>query len=219
MDLVGVIFERLTVLEKDPLRDSNGSSKWICKCICGTIKSISQRSLRSGATRSCGCLNREICTTHGLSDHRLYSIYSSMKERCVNPEADSYKYYGGRGITICDYWLEDFINFYNDMLPTYKEGLELDRIDGDKDYSKDNCRWITHQQNLHNTKKRKGSSLYKGVSKNKKSGVYQASIFKDGKTYPLGTFTCEKEAALAYNKKAYELNGEYAYLNTIEDYP
>ena len=215
MDLVGVVFERLTVLEKDPLRDSNGSSKWICKCTCGTIKSISQRSLRGGATRSCGCLNKEICTTHGLSKHRLYVIYKNVVERCKNPRADSYKYYGGRGITICDYWLEDFMNFYNDMLPIYKEGLELDRINSDQGYYKENCRWVTHQQNLHNTRSRMGSSVYKGVSKNKNSSRYTASINKDGEVYKLGSFTCEKEAALAYNKKALELNGEYAYLNKI----
>jgi len=217
MDLVGVVFERLTVLEKDTVRDSNGSSKWVCKCICGNIKSISQRSLRGGATRSCGCLNREICTTHGLSKHRLYVIYKNVIERCTNPSTDSYKYYGGRGITICDYWLEGFMNFYNDMLPIYNESLELDRIDGDKGYYKENCRWITHQQNLHNTRpKDGGSSKYKGVSKGKGCRKYEANIYKDGKLYKLGTFTCEKEAALAYNKKALELNGEFAYMNKVE---
>ena len=212
MDLVGVVFERLTVLEKDPLKDSNGNSKWICKCICGTIKSISQRSLRGGATRSCGCLNKEICTTHGLSNHRLYSIYVGMKHRCTNPTTDNYRWYGARGIGVCNRWLEFAGNFIEDMEESYSEGLELDRIDVNKDYSKENCRWVTHQQNLHNTRPKVG---YKGVSKSRGCKTYKASICKDGEVYKLGSFTCEKEAALAYNKKALELNGEFAYMNKI----
>jgi len=216
MDLVGVVFERLTVLEKDPLRDSNGSSKWICKCECGTIKSVLHGNLRSGHTKSCGCIHKESSTSHGLSKHPLYKVYMYMKKRCNNIKDTGYARYGGRGIKVCDSWLESFENFYEDMKDGYKKGLELDRRDNNKGYSKENCRWVTSaQNNMNRGSFKNSSSKYKGVTKVKSSNTYKARIYKGGKTYNLGTFTCEKEAAEVYNKKALELFKEYANFNKI----
>ena len=96
-------------------------------------------------------------------------------------------------------------------------GLQIDRINNDKGYSLENCRWVTAAQNAKNRRGMSGTSQYKGVMWNKKGCKWIARTYYKGKLKHIGTFTCEKEAALAYNKKALELNGEYAYLNKIED--
>jgi hypothetical protein len=219
LDLTGEIFGKLTVVGEDK-GTPKGYNYWRCECECGGKSSVRSSYLRSGHTKSCGCLrstvSKELNTTHGLADNRIYNVYIGMKARCYNKNSGSYPNYGGRGITVCPYWLESFENFYNDIGVDYEEGLQLDRIDNDLGYSKENCRWATPQQNQMN----KGyninaSSKYKGVSWNKRSTKWLAKIKKNGKVHYIGTFTLETEAALAYNKKALELNGEYAYLNKV----
>jgi hypothetical protein len=220
LQLEGKRFGRLVVLKESENRTTHNKVKWICRCDCGAILDTLGASLKGGLTKSCGCLRKETTSvmskTHGLRQHPLYDVYGGIKARCYNLKNKCYKYYGGRGITMCEYWLESFENFYKDVGASWKKGLELDRIDNDKGYSKGNCRWVTHQQNCHN----KGSNLnsaskYKGVYKAKKSGWY-STVKKEGKKYTFGKFTCEKEAALAYNEKALELFGEYAYLNKTQ---
>lgn len=218
IDLKGQKFGRLVVLEEDTVRTRTGSLKWVCSCTCGTIKSVIASDLKTGNTRSCGCLKKESYTKHGLSKHPLYVVWVGMRGRCYDPKSPSYYNYGGRGVKVCDYWLEDFMNFYNDMSPTYKDDLQLDRINNDGNYLKENCRWVTVAQNLHNKRGcHNTTSIYKGVSKKKGDKKWKAKICKNGKDMYLGNFSCEKEAALAYNKKAIELNGKYAYLNKIEE--
>lgn len=87
--------------------------------------------------------------THGLSRSKIYARWAGMKTRCTNPAADSYKDYGARGIKVCDRW-KTFLNFYEDMKDSYKEGLWLDRIDNDRDYCKENCRWVTAEESNQN---------------------------------------------------------------------
>jgi hypothetical protein len=226
LELKGQTFGRLEVIKEDAVRNKDGRVRWLCKCVCGKEITVVGKCLKSGDTKSCGCIVKELAskaatlrnTTHGLSGHPLHSIWLSMKGRCNTSGNSTYKNYGGKGIKVCEEWLDDFMNFYKDMKGEYKKGLQIDRIDNGGNYEVNNCRWVTNQQNQANKGSKVGStSKYKGVFWCKDSKIWKANIYHLGKNNILGYFTCEKEAALVYNKKAYELNGEYAYLNKIED--
>lgn len=210
----GQRFNQWLILQE--VNSRNGRRYFKCKCTCGVEKEVQMGNLVSGKSKSCGCLQKEwlsnFNTKHGHRQHKLYDTWNSMKQRCANPNSTRYKDYGERGITVCEKW-SDIENFIKDMYPSYVEGYQLDRIDNDKGYSKDNCRWVTPQQNQWNTKSQKGStSKYKGVHKSKSK--WAAKI----KGRHLGTFATEEEAAIRYNKEAIKLFGEYAYLNKIETY-
>lgn len=150
-DLTGQRFGRLVALyriESKTLPCGQKQSIWMCKCDCGNIKSYTLPNLTSGVTRSCGCYNAEKIhgsyPIHGQSRTLLYDTYYSMRKRCYLPSNASYKHYGGRGIKVCDEWLNDYMCFYNWALNNgYKEGLSLDRIDCNGDYEPQNCRWVT----------------------------------------------------------------------------
>lgn len=144
---VGQRYDRLTVIEliREP-QDKYNMVK--CQCVCGNIKVIRESSILTGDSGSCGCLAREINSkrlkTHGLTLHPLYSILYGMKKRCYNSNNKDYHHYGGRGVTVCERWLcpsNGLQNFIEDMGPTYKQGLEIDRIDTDGNYELSNCRW------------------------------------------------------------------------------
>ena len=218
LDLNGKVFGRLVVIREDNKRSNSGDVKWVCSCTCGKEVSIIAASLKSGHTQSCGCFRKEKMTSHGLHKHPLYRVYMDMKSRCNNKKDTGYARYGGKGVSVCDRWQESFENFYEDVEENYMQDLQLDRIDNDKGYSKENCRWVTHSQNQMNKGASKNSSSkYKGVHWDKKASKWMGQIGFNGNSIYLGYFTCEKEAALAYNKKAKELFGKYAYLNKIED--
>lgn len=223
MNLLGQVFGKLTVTSSaDPRvrKDGRKSTRWKCLCACGSNKEIvvEGSNLTTGHTKSCGCLRKEHKTTHGLSSHPLYGVGMKMKDRCYNPQHMSYENYGGRGIKVCDRWLESFENFYNDVLEGYSEGLQLDRRNNDGNYEPENTRWVTNQQNQMNKRSWKnGTSKYKGVCWSKASGKWVSTISKDGRVTHLGFFLDEDEAALVYNKAALELFGEYANLNTIDE--
>jgi hypothetical protein len=137
---------------------SNGKSRiWLVRCDCGVEKILGTKSFSpTSLVRSCGCQKTEaakvVLKTHGMSQHRLYNIWTSMRNRCRNPNDKSYKNYGGRGIDVDSEW-DDFIKFVSDMWPTYREGLSIDRIDNNAGYSFGNCRWATPKQQQNNIRK------------------------------------------------------------------
>ena len=133
----------------------DAAKKWICRCDCGTTRSVPGMGLRNGTSKSCGCLRDEMTgrrfTKHGYTSGKINPTYVSwrkMIERCSDPSHPYYRYYGGHGIKVCSEW-KQFVNFLRDMGERGK-GTTLDRIDGTKGYFKGNCRWATSRQQHNN---------------------------------------------------------------------
>ena len=151
-DLIGQKFGKLTVIEKA----KEGRQRYICKCECGNTITL-QRS-RLPKYKSCGCyekVNLEIIShssyKHGKTNTRLYGIWCGMKDRCYNSNCEHYDCYGGRGIRVCDEWLNDFQKFYDWSIQNgYEKGLSIDRIDVDGNYEPSNCRWATKIEQMRN---------------------------------------------------------------------
>ena len=166
-DLTGRVFGRLTVIGRDTSYQSATNKKWICRCSCdGKILSIFGNSLTSGHTRSCGCIQRESASAVGSAKRKWNNgiertladnVYVNMKQRCYNPNHTEYHRYGGRGIKICEEWLSDKKAFVDWAISSgYRQGLTIERVNNDGNYSPHNCKLIPKpdQSNNRSTSRR-----------------------------------------------------------------
>jgi len=157
VDLTGMKFGRWLVIK----RGKNGNYKatrWECVCECGNEKLVNGSNLINGKSKSCGCLHSElvgkITLSHGYArknkKNKTYTTWISMRQRCNNPKSEAYKYYGGRGISICERW-NNFENFLKDM-GERPENLTLERENNDGNYEPGNCKWATHEMQSRNNR-------------------------------------------------------------------
>ena len=175
-DITGRKYGRYTVL-KFVEWDANSMPKWLCECECGSVNVVYGHAMKQGKTLSCGCLHAEQKLTHGLKKHPLYMVWRGMNERCFNVNNKNYKYYGKRGITVCNEWksaryggkpnngalsvfikwselqaeeqgisIDDFYNKKSGMRRFY----ELDRVHNNDSYEPENCKWVSHSEQMSN---------------------------------------------------------------------
>ena len=193
VDVIGHKYGRLKAV-KECEENRNGLIYVLCICDCGNEKIVQKGNLRGGNVKSCGCLLKETASKTSRKYKNKMSrsyrnVYYHMKDRCYNPKSDRYYRYGGRGIKVCDRWLESFDNFYDDMGGRPFKGAQLDRTDNDKGYYPENCRWVTAFEN----------SMNRNVSYNEDRNVYkrangyyaQVPRSKDKKIYKRFSYTVD----------------------------
>ena len=178
-DLTGKKFGKLEVIG---VHDT-GSRKtyYVCQCDCGNVKVVRADALISGATKSCGCIKKEqdkanlaANHSHKMSGTRIYETWQDMKRRCYNKQNARYDRYGGRGITVCDEWLNNFQSFYDWAISNgYSDDLTIDRIDNDGNYEPSNCRWSTAKEQCNN----RGSNINITIGNATKSLMCWCEIF------------------------------------------
>lgn len=173
-------FNRLTIISEA------GSDKFRRRlintiCDCGIIKSYPLSNLKNNHTQSCGCLQIDKSTTHGLTKTSEFKTWDSIKQRCNNPNNDAYKNYGGRGITVCNRWLSSFENFLSDIGKRPFQNAQIDRVDNNGNYEPTNCRWTTAKEN----------------TRNRRSTKINIDIAQDiRRVYMMGYFTQEEVAKI-----------------------
>lgn len=217
MDLTGMVFGRLTVLEQS--HKKGRKLYWHCKCECGNFKTASGADMRDGHTKSCGCLQKEVAgarfRSHGFSGTKEYETWKGMKARCFNKKSLDYHKYGGRGITMADEWKDNFEAFYSHVGPAPEgdERYSIDRLDPNGHYEPGNVRWATDAQQARNQGIRTDNKTgYTGVYESEKyfvatwydlDGTSRQRYFSK-KTH--GSELAEFIAAEFRDKKMWELN-------------
>ena len=180
---------------------------------CGEEFETQISNINTGNTKSCGCFSEkkkiEASSKHNCAYHPLYPCWKSMKHRCYNLNHQHYNSYGGRGIQVCERWL-DVGNFIEDMYPSFQKGLSLDRIDVDGNYEPDNCRWTTKEIQSRNTRdiQSNNTSGFRGVFWDTNRSKWLSLITMNNRQIYLGRFSTALEAAKAYER--------YVRLNNLE---
>jgi hypothetical protein len=201
IDLTGMKFNRLTVLKKHGV-NSLKKIVWLCLCDCGKETIAITAELKNGKVGSCGCLRNEIIQAgtnyrHGKIKSSEYGPWTAMRARCNNPKFKNYKYYGGRGITVCERW-ENFDNFLEDMGPRPTPKHSIERIDTNGNYEPGNCKWANDEEQMQNRRMvSRNKSGVNGVHWNNWSKKWAASIGTHGKQLHIGYFDTVEEAAEA----------------------
>lgn len=188
----------------------------VCTCVCGNVKEIQLYAVRTGATKSCGCLSAKLRAekkcTHGMSNSPEYTKWLSMKARCDPAMIERYPYHAGKGIQVCDRWVDSFENFYED-LGKCPDGYTLDRINNNQDYTPENTRWVSKSLQVFNREMGKIA----GVTFRKDRNKWLAVITKDFITHHLGLFIEYEDAVAARLEAEKLLYGEYSAKNFMMD--
>lgn len=168
--MVGLHFGRWHVVKQLPKRTGTGTVIYECVCECGTRREVNGVRLRTGESKSCGCLMRELTgararalfTTHGHTRNKscsgAYKSWTTMRRRCLDKKFKDYARYGGKGITVCNRWRDSFETFFKDMGDRPK-GMTLDRKNPKGNYEPANCRWANHRTQMNNTQKNRFLTL------------------------------------------------------------
>lgn len=149
-EFIGKAFNNLTIIEDLGYPKTSNHRMVIAKCVCGKTNQYFLGNIKSGKSLSCGCIQNKF-KKHGLNTHALYRRYYSMLDRCYNANCKTYNRYGGRGITVCDEWKNNFQAFYDWAISTgWSKELAIDRVNNDGNYEPSNCRWATDKMECRN---------------------------------------------------------------------
>ena len=209
--LIGQKFGKLTILKELPSK--NSKRRFLVKCECGREKEVALANLLNGTTRTCGNATCKMATKHGMARTHIYRVWQDMLRRCKKQKRGGAWYkYGKIGICVCEEWQDKekgFTNFYNwsikngyknEKLPSGRAKYTIDRIDGTKGYSPDNCRWVDYEtQNCNLSMLSTNKSGYRGVSWSKRDKKWLCVISINNHSVRIGAYKTQKKAVEARN--------------------